>query len=174
MKRRRLALVPPFSKGPSTGMRTGGRPARATSTRRASARASSSTCREQYADVPNVSFETAVLPAFDVDRRFDFAYTYATLHYVREVETAIRAIYRRVRPGGCLVCNYPNRETREEYRDVEGKLRERFRLVCGGENLTSRDRIAGLLDADVRDFWEVTDADGPYVRSSNPCVVVEK
>lgn len=125
-------------------------------------------------DRPNLAFERAVLPAFDPGRQFDLVYCYATLHYVREAEAAVEALYRHVRPGGHLVCHYPNEATRRTHRDATGALAERFALVRAGANLLSRERVADLLDADVRDYWALVDADGPFVRPENPCVAVSK
>lgn len=130
--------------------------------------------REARSGHPNLSFRIAVLPGFDVGRRFDLVFCYATLHYVRDSERAVENLYRHVRQGGHLVCNYPNEAYREAHRDVEGELRERLTVAVEGENLLSRHRIADLLAAEPRDFWEVIDAEGPFVRSSNPCLVVEK
>lgn len=126
----------------------------------------------------NVSFEVAALPEFDAERQFDVVYCYATLHYVAEIERAIRNLYARVRPGGYLVFNYPNEETRtfyhEEFAD-EPAFRERFELVFEGENVVSADEIEGSLDAPVRDYWGLVDADAEDgAAAANPCVYVEK
>lgn len=130
--------------------------------------------RETYEDVPNIMFEQAALPSFNVDQQFDFVFCYATLHYVREIERAIENLYVHVLPDGHLVFNYPNDAYRDNHRDVEGQLRERLQLAVNGQNLLSQERIAELLDADTRDFWEVIDADGPFVRPANPCVIVDR
>lgn len=130
--------------------------------------------REVHSDRPNVSFGIAVLPEFEVERWFELVFCYATLHYVRDSERAVENLYRRVRPGGHLVCNYPNEAYREDHREVTGKLRERLKLPIEGENLLSRPRINEILGADTRNSWELVDAEGPFVRPSNPCVVVEK
>jgi SAM-dependent methyltransferase len=57
----------------------------------------------EYADLPNIAFDQAVLPSFDVYQQFDFVFSYATLHYVRESERAIENLHDHVRTGGRLV-----------------------------------------------------------------------
>jgi SAM-dependent methyltransferase len=125
-----------------------------------------------------VAFEVATLPDFDVDRQFDLVYCYATLHYVREIERAIRNLYERVRPGGHLVFNYPNEATREFYHDQfddEPEFRDRFELVFEGENVVSADEIENALGATVHDYWDAVDADRDVgAAPQNPCVYVEK
>ena len=130
--------------------------------------------REEYAGLSNLTFEQAMLPIFDIDQEFDFVFSYATLHYVREIERAIEELYAHVRPNGHFVFNYPNRAYRNDHQDAEGQLRERLQLPINGENLLSQERIADVLNADVRDFWEFVGVDGPFVRLANPCVIVDK
>lgn len=129
---------------------------------------------EEYADLSNISFRQAVLPNFEVNRQFGLVFCYATLHYVRESESAIENLYERVCPGGQLIFNYPNKAYQESHQDAEGQLRERLQLPIEGENLLSREGITDVLDVDVRDFWNFVDAEGPFVRPSNPCVIVGK
>lgn len=138
--------------------------------------------------VGNVEFEVAVLPDLEVDRRFDLVYCYATLHYVEDAERALRALYDRVREGGHLVFNYPNRLTRAEYRrlvddEADAELppvdpedfRERFGVVFDGENLLSYDRIHDVLGSWPRSYWTAVDApDAPWTGRANPCVYVSK
>jgi SAM-dependent methyltransferase len=130
--------------------------------------------RREYADVPNLSFETAALPWFDVDRRFDLVFSYATLHYVAAVEAAVEAMADRLRQGGHLVFTYPNEAFRAAHADAVGRTRERFEFVVEGRNVTSRAALADRLETAGRDFWALVDADGPYVRPENPCLVVER
>lgn len=130
--------------------------------------------RERASELSNCTARRATLPAFEVDRRFDFVWCYATLHYVRETERAVEALFDRVGPGGRLVCTYPNEAFRAAHADASGRLRDRFRLAIRGENLLSADRIESLLDREVRDFWTLVGADGPFVRESNPCIVAQK
>lgn len=126
----------------------------------------------------NVTFEVATLPDFDVERRFDLVYCYATLHYVRDVERAVRTLYEYVRPGGYLIFNYPSEATRAFYHDQfadEPAFRERFELVFDGENVTSAENIEDALGASVHDYWDAVDADEDVgAAPANPCVFVQK
>jgi trans-aconitate methyltransferase len=141
-------------------------------------RIESETIDDGTIDRGNVTFEVATLPDFDVDRRFDSVYCYATLHYVRDVERTIQNLYDRVRPGGQLVFNYPSDTTREFYHDQfydEEEFRDRFQLVFEGENVTSAGEIEDALGATVRDYWDAVDADSDVgAAPPNPCVYVEK
>jgi SAM-dependent methyltransferase len=155
--------------------------------------------RERAADrdLSNVTVESATLPAFDPGRSFDVVYCYAVLHYVEEVERAIRQLYDAVAPGGHLVFNYANRITQAEWKREstgdgvladEPDFRERFALLLDGENLLSYDRIAEVLGTRPRSFWSTADAPEywdrddtpPEVRTGltegvvNPCVHVPK
>jgi ubiquinone/menaquinone biosynthesis C-methylase UbiE len=118
----------------------------------------------------NVTFERAVLPAFDPDRTFDLVVCYATLCYVPEVEDALRALYDAVAPGGHLVLGYVNRHGAAHFRRTLESLRaeddpdrdpdrfaERFGLVISGENVLSYDRIHDALGTWPRSFWEFTE-----------------
>ena len=143
--------------------------------------------RAQEAGADNTTFASASIPGLDVDRRFDLVYCYATLHYVRDVDTALTELYDRTRPGGHLVFNYPNRRTAVHNRRlVSGELdwplpadpdafRERFHLVFEEDNLLSTERIESILGVRPRDFWSTVDApDEPWTGRHNPCVYVPK
>ena len=130
-------------------------------------------------DLANLSFAVASLPDPDIDRRFEVVYCYVTLHYVREIERAVEDLYDLVEPGGHLVVGHPNEATGRVYGEgiEEGTpLRRRFRFVCEGANLLSRERIGELLDAPVSDYWERVDApdDASGPEHCNPCTVVAK
>jgi trans-aconitate methyltransferase len=148
-------------------------------------------------DLSNVTVESATLPAFDPGRTFDVVYCYAVVHYVENVERAIRELYDAVAPGGSLVFNYPNRITRAEWdRESTGDgvladnpaFRERFALLLDARNLLSYERIADALGTRPRSFWSAADAEEywaredtpPEVRTGftdaaiNPCVYVPK
>jgi len=131
--------------------------------------------RREYGGISNLSFEVAVLPDFDVEPLFDLIYTYATLHYVENAEAAIEALYQNLRPGGYLICNYANDEVQGFYeKAAKEHIQERFEAVIKGKNILSCDQISLCLNAEVRDFWQFVDAEGDYVRSTNPCIFVEK
>jgi len=131
----------------------------------------------QRARERGVASETTVsvasLPGLDPGRKFDVVYCHATLHYVADVERALRALAGATAPGGHLVFNYPNRLSRARYdADLESdEARERFRLVLDGENLLSYDRIRSLLGSEPRSYWSAVDApDEPWTGRQNPCV----
>ena len=141
----------------------------------------------EEAGIDNATFARGSLPELDVDRRFDLVYCYATLHYVRDVETALTELYDRTRAGGHLVFNYPNRRTAAHNRRlVSGEadrplpgdpdaFRERFHLVFEEANLLSTARIESILGVRPRDFWSTVDApDEPWIGRHNPCVYVPK
>lgn len=127
-------------------------------------------------NLDNLSFAVDALPDLDVDREFDLVYCVATLYFVRDAERAVRALYDRVRPGGHLAFNYPNRHTRRTFdREFDGDRRDLFRHVLDGDNLLSRDRVRDLLDADPCDYWTAVDAaDRAFVGPDTPFVYVEK
>jgi len=115
------------------------------------------------------------LPKFDVQLNFDLIYTYATLHYVKNPEEAIKSMYRCLKPGGFLICNYANDETQKIYEKAENDdLRKRFSSVIKGESVLSRNQISSFLDENVIDFWEFVNAEGEYVRDTNPCIFIRK
>lgn len=124
----------------------------------------------------NLRFAQGALPALDVDRRFDLVYCLATLYFVDDTERAVRSLYDRVRDGGHLVFNYPNRHTMAAFDAAfEGDRRDLFARVIDGENLLSRDRVGELLGEEPRDYWAAVDAtDREFVGPETPCVYVEK
>lgn len=128
--------------------------------------------------IENVHFEVERLPTITTDRRFDLVYCYATLHYVRDAERALAALYDRVAEGGHLVCNYPNTlshsRMHEEFSNDEA-MRERFALVFDGENLLSYRRIRDVLGTEPRSYWSAVDApDEEWTGRGNPCIFVPK
>ncbi|WP_255151680.1 class I SAM-dependent methyltransferase [Halorarius halobius] len=124
----------------------------------------------------DATFETAALPAFDPGRRFDVVYCYATLHYVRDVEAALSALFAATAPGGHLVFDYPNPATREQYADdLDDDGRERFALVLSGESVLTREDVEAALDAPVHDYWDAVDApDEPWTGPHHPCVYAKR
>lgn len=132
--------------------------------------------RERAADLglDNLHFRVDALPDLDADRRFDVVYSVATLYFVRDAEAAVAALYDRVRPGGYLVVNYPNRRVREHAdAEFDGRKRDAFSLVLDGENLLTAARVADLLDADPRDYWRLVDGED-VAKPRWPTVVVER
>ncbi|WP_254542843.1 class I SAM-dependent methyltransferase [Halomarina pelagica] len=144
--------------------------------------------RERAAEtgLANLSFAVDALPDLSVRRTFDLVYCYGTLHAVRDVERALRALYERVGDGGRLVFNYPNRLTlghlRRDVRKRESDgpsspedLRERLAPVLDGESVLSYGRIEEVLGVRPRSYWTAIDAPvEPWTARDNPCVYVEK
>lgn len=134
--------------------------------------------RTRRACLENVRFGVERLPEIATDRRFDLVYCYATLHYVRDAEHALAALYDRVAEGGHLVCNYPNTLSRAQMHDEFSEneaMRERFALVYAGENLLSYRRIRDVLGSEPRSYWSAVDApDEEWTGRDNPCIFVSK
>jgi trans-aconitate methyltransferase len=138
----------------------------------------------------DVRFERAVLPAFEPDRQFDVVFSYFTLCYVADVETALENLYDAVAPGGSLVFNYQNRLARSHWRwlaeDPEERVQEasafdpetferRFELLLQGENLLSYERIQETLGTWPRSVWRVVDKpDVRWAWRHHPVVFVPK
>lgn len=126
----------------------------------------------------NLAFSVAELPDPATRREFDLVYSYATLHYVGDSERAVLDLYDRVRDGGHLVVNYPNRLTRALYREQFGDdeaTRERYELVFEGENLLSYRRLRALTGVQPHSYWTLVGAeDEAFANRRNPCVYVRK
>jgi SAM-dependent methyltransferase len=129
----------------------------------------------QRLSIRNLTFATDALPHPKCRGDFDIVYSIATLHYVLDNRSAIRALYSMVSPGGALVFNYPNRHTMYGYRRwIKGEGRgqeERFRLVLGGLNLLTRPEIEALLAQIVGNFWAFG---GEPPSMGNPCILVRR
>ncbi len=122
----------------------------------------------------NIHFKQATLPALAVRKRFSLVLCFATLHYIREPERAIRNLYSKVEPGGYLIFNYPNRLQRAAtIREAEKDpiVARRFDLVIRGGNILSRSMIERTLGRRTRSFWLVL---GEPANRLNPSVVVAK
>ncbi|MCT9095151.1 class I SAM-dependent methyltransferase [Haloarchaeobius sp. HME9146] len=124
----------------------------------------------------NVHFAVDALPELGTGRTFDLVYCMATLYFVDDAETAVRAMYDHVRPGGQLVFNYPNRYTHTRFdREFTGARRELFRHVVEGDNLLSYRHIEDLLGTRPRDYWALVGArHHSFVGRDTPCVAVPK
>lgn len=133
--------------------------------------------RSRVADlgVDNLAFRRATLPGFAVERTFECVTCIATLHYVADIEDAIRALLARVEPGGTLIFNYPNRHTRRTYENDPDADPERFELVLRGDNLLTYPEIERVTNRRPRSFWKaVGEDDWRSLGQTNPCVVIEK
>lgn len=124
--------------------------------------------RVAASDLNNVVLHEASLPDIDVDETFDVVYCFNTLHYVADVEAAVRNLFELVRSDGLLLFTYPTeadrRWLRDELRDPSSTLvgdhdsdwlRERFQLVISGENVVDRDDLRETLDHDVNHLREL-------------------
>lgn len=132
--------------------------------------------RAAGAGLENCRFAVDALPDLQVDRQFDLVYCVATLYFVREARRAVRALFERVRPGGYLVVNYPNRYTMwAADREFEGHKREAFELVIDGANLLSYDAIREETGRQPRSYWRLVGAeDEAFVDRGRPCVYVQR
>ncbi|WP_323191450.1 class I SAM-dependent methyltransferase [Halostella sp. PRR32] len=124
----------------------------------------------------NLHFAVDELPDLATDREFDVVYCVATLYFVADPESALRALFDLVREGGHLVVNYPTerlqRAVREEF---DERKREAFHLVRDGENLITRERVGEVLGAKPHDYWSAVDATAVLEENPEwPTVYVEK
>jgi len=105
----------------------------------------------------NLFFEIDSLPAPKTLRRFDLVLCFSTLHYIKDIEEAIRSLFRLVNPGGHLIFNYPNvysKKTKEkEILPDDEYSRRRFSSLLSGENLTSQRKIRRILGVYPRRFY---------------------
>jgi 2-polyprenyl-3-methyl-5-hydroxy-6-metoxy-1,4-benzoquinol methylase len=107
--------------------------------------------------ITNLSFKMDKLPYPIVGGIYDLVTCFATLHYIREIERAIRNLFKLVKRGGYLIFNYPNVHTRQVYkRDIapdDEYMKQRFALILAGENLLSMKKIKELLGVKPRRFY---------------------
>lgn len=85
----------------------------------------------------NLRFEQDGLPSPRKERTYDLIVCFATLHYIKEIELAIKNLLDLVNPEGHLIFNYPNIYSRAAYRkDIKPQdetMKKRFALVLAGE-----------------------------------------
>lgn len=138
----------------------------------------------------NLAFERTVLPTFEPGRRFEVVSCLFTLCYVPAVETALRALYDAVAPGGYLIVHYHNRlaqahyrsiaESPHEYLDADSAwdpetFAERFQPVLSGESLLSYERIHEVLGTWPQSAFRVTGGAEQYgAHRYEPLVFVPK
>lgn len=145
--------------------------------------------RAETEDHGNLSFERAVLPAFDPGRSFDLVTCFYTLVYVEEIEDALTALYDAVAPGGHLVFTYHNWLAHRRFRAMAAdphehlgpdspwdpdQFADRFELLIQGENLLSHERIRDTLGRRPRSIWSVADDERYGAWRYNPMVYVPK
>ena len=123
----------------------------------------------------NLMFEMDTLPRPSTVEVFDLVFCIATLHYVEEIEEAVRNLFERVSPGGHLVFNYPNIHTMYAYQRWVRRggvdRRRRFHLVLNGRNLLTLRDISRILCARPRNVWRAVGEDSSR---ENVCVYVRR
>jgi len=66
--------------------------------------------RRKARNLPNVRFRNDLLPKLGrVQDRYEIVSCMHTLHYVGQIEYALKRLFRLVESGGVLIFNYPNR-----------------------------------------------------------------
>lgn len=105
----------------------------------------------------NLHFKQGSLPSPQKTRTYDLVVCLATLHYIKEIELAIKRLFESVNPGGYLIFNYPNIYTRTAYqKDIKPEddyMKKRFALVLAGENLLSLKKIKDVLRVRPKKFY---------------------
>jgi len=105
----------------------------------------------------NLYFEKDSLPRPQKVRKHDLVTCFATLHYIKNIEEAIKNLFELVNSGGYLIFNYPNIYTRTVYqRDIKPEdhhMKERFALLLAGENLLSLRKIQEILGVKPLRFY---------------------
>ncbi len=105
----------------------------------------------------NLSFVQDRLPNPINMKAFDLVTCFSILHYVEEIERAIKRLFEQVNTGGYLIFNYPNIYTRKAYQeDIQPDdeyMKRRFALLRAGRNLISQRRIREILGVRPRKFY---------------------
>jgi SAM-dependent methyltransferase len=138
-------------------------------------------------DIADVTFAAASLPDPAIDRTFDVVYCLNTLDYVPDIERALRDLFDLVADGGLLVFNYPSPARQAWYETHlanpgdywlgehdERWLRRRLRLVDAGENVLTREQVAGLLGHEPRPVGAFLEGVTPNPDPVVPVLAVEK
>lgn len=124
----------------------------------------------------NVRFSRDSLPAPRTQDRFDLVLCIATLHYVKDIRGALRALWSMVDASGSLVFNYPNWHARRSYRKWvremdDPALARRFALVLAGENLLTMRDVRTVLGVTPGNLWVMM---GERPTRANVCLVADK
>ncbi len=113
-------------------------------------------------DLQNLHFDQDELPNPRKERTYDLVVCFATLHYIKEIERAVKNLFDLVNPDRYLIFNYPNIYTRAAYRrDIKAQdeyMKKRFALILAGENLLSLKKIKDILDTRPKKFYSSTRA----------------
>lgn len=105
----------------------------------------------------NLYFEQDSLPYPKTRQKFDLVTCFSTLHYVKDIEQALIALFKLVIIGGYLIFNYPNIYTKKVYqKDINPEdeyMKQRFALVLSGKNLLSLRKIEKILGFKPKKFY---------------------
>ena len=105
----------------------------------------------------NIFFETDELPDTRTLLRFDLVICFSTLHYIKDIGSALRSLFELVNPCGHLIFNYPSIHTKRSYeKDVQQGdecMEKRFSILLSGDNVTSQREINRLLGVRPRKFY---------------------
>jgi len=108
-------------------------------------------------ELRNLGFTTDVLPDPRSDIKYDIITCFSTLHYISDIQEAIKDLYGMVNDGGWLIFNYPSRLTRSQMRKEiapdDDYMNRRFQLVLAGENLLSMSQIEKILGHKPEKFY---------------------
>jgi len=119
----------------------------------------------------NIFFETDELPDTRTLRRFDLVICFSTLHYIKDIGSALRSLFELVNPHGHLIFNYPNIHTKRSYeKDIpqgDECMKKRFSILLSGDNVTSQREISRLLGVRPRKFYS-SKTFNIYVRVRKP------
>jgi SAM-dependent methyltransferase len=104
----------------------------------------------------NIFFETDGLPGTRTLRRFDLVLCFSTLHYINDIDSALRSLFELVNPRGHLIFNYPSIHTKRMFeKDYRGDeyMEKRFSVLLSGDNVTSQREIRRILGVYPRRFY---------------------
>ncbi len=126
-------------------------------------------------ELSNLKFKVKSLPNIKVERRYDVVTCIATLHYIKDIESAIANLWEQVNENGFLIFNYPNLFTKYAYQNWEkideDDHRKRFKLVLEGENLLTLDEIENIVEKKPKNFWRFV---GEESNRANMGVYIQK
>jgi len=119
----------------------------------------------------NIFFETDELPDTRTLLRFDLVICFSTLHYIKDIGSALRSLFELVNPCGHLIFNYPSIHTKRSYeKDIQQGdkcMKKRFSILLSGDNVTSQREINRLLGVRPRKFYS-SEIFNIYVRVRKP------
>jgi len=81
---------------------------------------------------------------------------FSTLHYIKDIGSALRSLFELVNPYGHLIFNYPSIHTKRMFeKDYQGDeyMKKRFSILLSGDNVTSQREIRRILRVYPRKFY---------------------